>query len=263
MATITRALTIPARCWIAPEIPTAMYSWGATLFPVWPTWNDDGRQPASVTAREAPTAAPSAAANSSTRGKLSAERRPRPPETTIEASRRSGPVLPPVGSNVPNVPRSASARAAAASGAAGGGNGLVRRGGSIVRGVESGRRGVVRHDPPDDRGRSEATREPRDLAARGRQRSPRGLPDDDDRPAHGNTFASSFRRRTSSRAASSGFFASMSFAPVRGGGSRNAVADAVGPRGTPSEAAAIFSIGDFRDLRMFGSFAVLGSFHAC
>ncbi len=26
------------RCWMAPEMPTAMYSSGATILPVWPTW---------------------------------------------------------------------------------------------------------------------------------------------------------------------------------------------------------------------------------
>lgn len=51
-ATIIFDSFIPARCWIAPEIPTAMYSSGATTcsfstaymhrltFPVCPTWSE-------------------------------------------------------------------------------------------------------------------------------------------------------------------------------------------------------------------------------
>ena len=45
-----------------------------------------GRQPAIVTAREQPTAAPSSAASSSIGAKPSAEPAPRPPETTTLAS---------------------------------------------------------------------------------------------------------------------------------------------------------------------------------
>ena len=37
MATIVLAAFIPAKCWIAPDIPTAMYRSGATILPVWPT----------------------------------------------------------------------------------------------------------------------------------------------------------------------------------------------------------------------------------
>ena len=56
--------------------------------PVWPTWNACGIQPESTAAREAPTAAPSESANSSTGSKLPPV--PRPPETTIAASVSSG-----------------------------------------------------------------------------------------------------------------------------------------------------------------------------
>ena len=38
IATITLEVFIPARCWIAPEMPMAMYSCGATILPVCPTW---------------------------------------------------------------------------------------------------------------------------------------------------------------------------------------------------------------------------------
>ena len=37
MATMHLESFMPARCWIAPEIPSAMYSSGATTFPVCPT----------------------------------------------------------------------------------------------------------------------------------------------------------------------------------------------------------------------------------
>jgi hypothetical protein len=36
-ATITFESIMPARCWIAPETPTAMYGCGATILRVWPT----------------------------------------------------------------------------------------------------------------------------------------------------------------------------------------------------------------------------------
>ena len=38
IAMMTFESFIPARCWIAPEMPTATYTTGATIFPVWPTW---------------------------------------------------------------------------------------------------------------------------------------------------------------------------------------------------------------------------------
>lgn len=37
IATIVFESFMPARCWMAPEMPTAMYKSGATTFPVWPT----------------------------------------------------------------------------------------------------------------------------------------------------------------------------------------------------------------------------------
>src|ERR671935_34253 len=51
---------------MAPEMPAAMYSLGATTFPVWPTCRSLGCQPASTTAREAPTAALSTSASALT-----------------------------------------------------------------------------------------------------------------------------------------------------------------------------------------------------
>ncbi|MCY1298819.1 hypothetical protein D9M68_774760 [compost metagenome] len=62
IATMTLESFMPARCWMAPEMPTAMYSCGATILPVWPTCMSFGTKPASTAAREAPTAAPSLSA---------------------------------------------------------------------------------------------------------------------------------------------------------------------------------------------------------
>src|SRR3712207_7357284 len=81
---------MPARCWMAPEMPLAMYSCGETDLPVWPTWLVCGYQPASTAAREAPTAAPRESASASMIEKFSALATPRPPDTTIEASVSSG-----------------------------------------------------------------------------------------------------------------------------------------------------------------------------
>ena len=52
-------LCMPTLCWIAPEIPAARYSFGATVLPVWPICVEYGYQPASTTARVAATAPPS------------------------------------------------------------------------------------------------------------------------------------------------------------------------------------------------------------
>src|SRR6476620_290225 len=61
-ATIVLDVCMPARCWMAPEMPHATYSCGDTCLPVWPTWLVCGYQPASTAARDAPTAAPSESA---------------------------------------------------------------------------------------------------------------------------------------------------------------------------------------------------------
>jgi len=37
MAIILLEVCIPTKCWIAPEIPQAIYNSGATVFPDWPT----------------------------------------------------------------------------------------------------------------------------------------------------------------------------------------------------------------------------------
>src|SRR6185436_706728 len=49
---------MPTLCWIAPEMPAARYSLGATVLPVCPIWAAYGYQPASTTARVAATAPP-------------------------------------------------------------------------------------------------------------------------------------------------------------------------------------------------------------
>src|SRR5512141_1417041 len=81
---------IPARCWIAPLIPSAMYSSGATIFPVCPTCQSFGAHPASTAARDAPIAAFSRSASSSTSRKFSCALIPRPAETITRASVSSG-----------------------------------------------------------------------------------------------------------------------------------------------------------------------------
>src|SRR6266851_4596265 len=91
MATMVFEPFMPARCWMAPEMPAAMYSCGATTLPVWPTCRSLGCQPASTTARDAPTAALSTSASCSMG--LKSPLVPRPPETTTRASVSSGRAL--------------------------------------------------------------------------------------------------------------------------------------------------------------------------
>src|SRR4051812_30753288 len=86
IATITFDPCIPTLCWIAPEMPSATYSFGETVFPVCPTWVGYAYQPASTTARVEATAPPSASASSSTSANPSGAPRPRPPATTTSAS---------------------------------------------------------------------------------------------------------------------------------------------------------------------------------
>src|SRR5438128_254640 len=90
MAQITLEVRIPARCWMAPEIPNPRYSFGEMVRPVCPIWKRWGRQPASTAARETPTAAPSTLARDSRMTKFSGPLSPRPPDTTISASASSG-----------------------------------------------------------------------------------------------------------------------------------------------------------------------------
>ena len=52
------AVCMPARCWMAPEIPNAMYRSGATVLPDMPTCLDLGIHPFSTRALEHDTWAP-------------------------------------------------------------------------------------------------------------------------------------------------------------------------------------------------------------
>src|SRR5687767_7141263 len=87
-ATIVFDVCMPARCWMAPEMPLATYSCGETVLPVCPIWEECGYQPESTAARDAPTAAPSESPNASASGKSRPV--PPPPDTTTEASVTSG-----------------------------------------------------------------------------------------------------------------------------------------------------------------------------
>src|SRR6185312_10772665 len=91
IATITFEPCMPTLCWIAPEMPSATYSFGETVFPVCPTCAEYGYQPASTTARVAATAPPSARASSSASANFSGSPRPRPPATITSASSIDGP----------------------------------------------------------------------------------------------------------------------------------------------------------------------------
>ena len=81
---------IPARCCIAPEIPTAMYKLGLTVFPVCPTCIECGiSSQVSTAALDAPTAAPNLSAISSRWLKFAGEPIPLPPEMMMFASETS------------------------------------------------------------------------------------------------------------------------------------------------------------------------------
>jgi len=90
-ATISLESFIPAKCCMAPDIPNAIYSSGATTLPVCPTCNEFSAYPASTAARDAPTAAPSASARGySVEANVSAFFNARPPDTTRVATPNSG-----------------------------------------------------------------------------------------------------------------------------------------------------------------------------
>ena len=90
MDTITPLSFMPATCWMAPLMPTATYSSGATTLPVCPTCRSLAAYPASTAAREAPTAPPSRSAIRSTAAKFSLLFSARPPATTTLACPSSG-----------------------------------------------------------------------------------------------------------------------------------------------------------------------------
>ena len=61
MAMIWSEFCMPTRCWMAPEMPQAMYSRGFTVLPVWPTCRPWGIQPAATAPRERPRLRPARA----------------------------------------------------------------------------------------------------------------------------------------------------------------------------------------------------------
>ncbi len=86
IATITFDELTPAKCWIAPEIPIAIYKFGLIVIPVCPTCSLCGLQCISLTGFEQAVAAPNALAKSSTKCQFSGPFKPRPPLITNSAS---------------------------------------------------------------------------------------------------------------------------------------------------------------------------------
>lgn len=78
--------SIPAKCWMAPEIPNARYNSGRTVLPVCPTCWDFSIHPESTAALEEEISAPSSCARPSKASKPSGPPKPRPPDTRTLAS---------------------------------------------------------------------------------------------------------------------------------------------------------------------------------
>ncbi len=74
---------------MAPEIPSATYSFGATVWPELPIWRSIGSQPASQIGREAPSSAPIASASWRASAIFSSSLIPRPTATMRSACERS------------------------------------------------------------------------------------------------------------------------------------------------------------------------------
>ena len=75
---------------MAPEMPSARYSFGATVWPELPTWRSIGSQPASQIGRDAASSAPSAVGQLlRRRGRCSCPLMPRPTATMRSACDRS------------------------------------------------------------------------------------------------------------------------------------------------------------------------------
>ncbi len=89
MATIVRAPFIPTTCWIAPLMPNAMYSFGATVCPELPICRSIGNQPSSQIGRDAAISAPMALANASACAMFSGALIPRPIATISRACVKS------------------------------------------------------------------------------------------------------------------------------------------------------------------------------
>lgn len=91
IAAITLLSFMPARCWIAPEMPAQRYSSGATFLPVCPTCKLLSAKPLSTAALDAPIAAPKASASGGMiLSNSSFDFNPRPPDMTLLAVARSG-----------------------------------------------------------------------------------------------------------------------------------------------------------------------------
>ena len=80
---------MPTRCWMAPEIPSARYSFGATVCPELPTCRSIGSQPESQIGREAASSAPSASASVWATAMFACSLMPRPTLTIRSAFDRS------------------------------------------------------------------------------------------------------------------------------------------------------------------------------
>src|SRR6266852_5538255 len=89
MATMVRAPFIPTTCWIAPLMPSARYSFGATVWPELPICRSIGSQPSSQIGRDAAISPPSAFASASACGIFSGALMPRPIATISGACVKS------------------------------------------------------------------------------------------------------------------------------------------------------------------------------
>lgn len=85
IATMAPEFPHPDKCWAAPEIPNAIYSFGATVLPDNPTCQEAGHQLRSQATRLAPAAPPNKLASSSSSLNCVGPPRPLPPETTMSA----------------------------------------------------------------------------------------------------------------------------------------------------------------------------------
>src|SRR6202047_4718370 len=80
---------MPTICWIAPEIPSARYSFGATVCPDDPICRSMGNHPLSQIGRDAASSPPSASANCFASSIFFCSLMPRPTDTIISACVKS------------------------------------------------------------------------------------------------------------------------------------------------------------------------------
>src|SRR5580704_9434478 len=86
---IVREPFMPTMCWIAPLMPSARYSLGATVCPEDPTWRSIGSQPESQMGRDAARSPPSVSASCLASSIFFCSLMPRPTDTMISACVRS------------------------------------------------------------------------------------------------------------------------------------------------------------------------------